>query len=148
MRALDGGEGLAEAVVLSLSDNGQQRRREQPARGGRTSHHQAGTASPGAAPGDTASPAPIGCSGPSSPSHLATTAVASELPITLVALRPMSRKVSMPMIISSPASGMPNWLKVEAITTNDARGTPATPFEVIINVASMANCCPSDMSIL
>jgi hypothetical protein len=49
------------------------------------------------------------------------------LPITLVALRPMSRKVSIPMIINSPASGMPNWLSVEAITTSEARGTPATP---------------------
>ena len=53
----------------------------------------------------------------------------------------------MPMIISSPASGMPNWLSVEAITTSEARGTPATPFEVIINVASIASWVPSDIGI-
>ena len=41
---------------------------------------------------------------------------------------------------------MPNWPSVEAITTSDARGTPATPFEVIIKVASIANCVPSDIS--
>ena len=52
----------------------------------------------------------------------------------------------MPMIISSPASGMLNWLSVAAITTSEARGTPATPFEVIIRVASMASCVPSDIS--
>ena len=69
------------------------------------------------------------------------------MPITLVALRPMSRKVSMPMIINSPASGMPNWLSVDAITTSEARGTPATPLEVIISVASMASCVPSDIGI-
>ena len=52
----------------------------------------------------------------------------------------------MPMIISSPASGMLNWPRVAAITTSEARGTPATPLEVIIRVASMANCVPSDIS--
>ena len=53
----------------------------------------------------------------------------------------------MPMIIKSPASGMPNWLKVEAITTSEARGTPATPLEVIISVASIASWVPSDIAI-
>ena len=43
----------------------------------------------------------------------------------------------MPMIISSPASGMLNWLSVAAITTSEARGTPAMPFEVIIRIASI-----------
>jgi len=52
----------------------------------------------------------------------------------------------MPMIINSPASGMLNWLKVAAITTSEARGTPATPLDVIIRVASMASCVPSDIS--
>ena len=73
-------------------------------------------------------------------------AVASELPITLVALRPMSRKVSMPMIMSRPASGMLNCESVAAITTSEARGTPATPLEVIISVASMASCVPIGIS--
>src|SRR3979490_2674392 len=77
-------------------------------------------ASPGTISPGTMSSGPSSCSAFSSPSHFATTDVASELPITLVALRPMSRKVSMPMIINSPASGMPNWLKVEAITTSEA----------------------------
>ena len=35
---------------------------------------------------------------------------------------------------------------VAAITTSEARGTPATPLEVIIRVASIASCVPSDMS--
>ena len=52
----------------------------------------------------------------------------------------------MPMIINRPASGMPNWLSVEAITTSEARGTPATPFEVIIRVASIASWVPSGIS--
>ena len=50
------------------------------------------------------------------------------------------------MIISRPASGMLNWLEVAAITTSEARGTPATPLEVTINIASMANCVPSVIS--
>src|SRR6185369_3978523 len=74
----------------------------------------AGTASPGTALDGTMSSGPSSCSAFNSPSHFATTAVASELPMTLVAERPMSRKVSMPMIINSPASGMPNCDSVEA----------------------------------
>jgi len=34
----------------------------------------------------------------------------------------------MPMIINRPASGMPNWLSVEAITTSEARGDPGNTF--------------------
>ncbi len=36
-----------------------------------------------------------------------------------------------------PASGMLNWDKVAVMTTRLARGTPATPFEVIIRVRSI-----------
>src|SRR5437660_4285138 len=86
--------------------------------------------------------------GRSSPSHLATTAVAIELPIALVAERPMSRKVSTPRISSSPASGMLNWLSVAAITTSEARGTPAIPLEVSIRISSIVICVPSDSSTL
>ena len=49
--------------------------------------------------------------GSSSPSHLATTALATALPTTLVAERPMSRKWSTARISSSPASGMSNKAK-------------------------------------
>ena len=52
----------------------------------------------------------------------------------------------MPRISSSPASGMPNCLSVARITTNDARGTPATPFEVSISTAAMASCLLIGMS--
>ena len=80
--------------------------------------------------------------GSSSPSHFATTAVAIELPTALVAERPMSRKVSTPRISSRPASGMLNWLSVAAITTSEARGTPAMPFEVSIRISSIVICVP------
>src|SRR6185295_13265200 len=72
-------------------------------------------------------------SGLSSPSHLATTAVAMELPTTLVALRPMSRNWSMPMMSSRPASGMLKVARVAAITTREARGTPAMPLLVTVS---------------
>src|SRR6185436_6029153 len=86
--------------------------------------------------------------GRSSPSHLATAAVAIELPTALVAERPMSRKVSTPRISSSPASGMLNCASVAAITTSDARGTPAMPFDVSIRMRSIVIWVPSDNSML
>src|SRR5262249_2277278 len=141
VRLLDVGQRRAEPDFLRRRRAGQEGQPQQQKRA-----HQARTGSPATWSGGTASSELISCSGASSPSHLATTEVASELPITLVALRPMSRKVSMPMIISSPASGMLNWLSVAAITTSEARGTPATPLEVIISVASMASCVPSAIS--
>jgi predicted S18 family serine protease len=60
----------------------------------------------------------------------------------------MSRKVSMPRSRSRPSSGRLNWLRVAAITTSEARGTPATPLLVSIRVSSMAICVsrPSWMS--
>ena len=39
---------------------------------------------------------------------------------------------------------MLNWFSVAAITTNDARGTPAMPLEVSIRISSMVICVPSD----
>src|SRR6185503_8409153 len=119
--ALDHGEGRVEAGVLRDGAARAQCRQQQHA-GSEQPAHQARTGSPG-------------------------TDVASVPPVTLGALRPMSRKVSMPMIISSPASGIMNWLSVAAMTTSEARGTPATPLEVTIRVASMANCVPSVISI-
>ncbi|MNG37014.1 hypothetical protein D3C84_1242350 [compost metagenome] len=71
---------------------------------------------------------------------MATTAVAMELPTALVAERPMSRKVSTPRISSRPASGMSKWFSVAAITTREARGTPAMPLEVSIRISSMVIC--------
>lgn len=46
------------------------------------------------------------------------------------------------MMSSSPASGMLKVESVAAITTSDARGTPAMPFEVSINSSSIVICCP------
>ena len=43
----------------------------------------------------------------------------------------------MPRMRSSPASGIENWFSVAAITTSDARGTPAMPFEVSIRISSI-----------
>ena len=81
-----------------------------------------------------------------SPSHLATAAVASVLPITLVAERPMSRNWSMPMIRSRPASGMSKLASVAAITTSEARGTPAMPLLVSISSSSIVICWPNESS--
>src|SRR5262249_10223830 len=80
----------------------------------------------------------------SSPSHFATTAVASELPITLVAERPMSRNWSMPIMSSSPASGMLKLDRVAAMTTSEARGTPAMPLLVSISSSNMVTCCVTE----
>ncbi|MCY1439311.1 hypothetical protein D9M71_555440 [compost metagenome] len=44
----------------------------------------------------------------------------------------------MPRMSSKPASGMSNCTNVAAITTSDARGTPASPLEVNINVSSIS----------
>ena len=52
----------------------------------------------------------------------------------------------MPRISSSPDAGMPNCLSVARITTSEARGTPATPFEVSISTAAMASCVLHGMS--
>ena len=57
------------------------------------------------------------------------------LPMTLVAERAMSRKWSIASSSSRPASGMSNWFSVAAITTSDARGTPAMPLEVSISTS-------------
>ena len=68
------------------------------------------------------------------------------LPTTLVAERPMSRKWSTPRIRSSPASGMSNIDSVPAMTTSEARGTPAMPFDVTMRTSSIVTCCPIDRS--
>jgi hypothetical protein len=68
--------------------------------------------------------------------------------MTLVAERPMSRNWSMPMIKSRPASGMPKLTSVAAITTSDARGTPAMPLLVSISSSSMVICSPTESWIL
>ena len=54
----------------------------------------------------------------------------------------------MPMISSNPASGMLNVASVAAITTSDARGTPAMPLLVTINISSIVICCIKSSSIL
>ncbi|MNR69013.1 hypothetical protein D3C85_1939440 [compost metagenome] len=58
----------------------------------------------------------------------------------------MSRKWSTPKSSSRPASGMLNCDRVAAITTSDARGTPAIPLEVTISTSSMVISCDSDRS--
>ena len=54
----------------------------------------------------------------------------------------------MPMIRSSPASGMLKVESVAAMTTSEARGTPAMPLLVTISSSSMVACCPSERSML
>ena len=38
---------------------------------------------------------------------------------------------------------MLNWFSVAAITTSEARGTPAMPLEVSIRISSIVICVPS-----
>ncbi|MNY42669.1 hypothetical protein D3C86_1775820 [compost metagenome] len=70
------------------------------------------------------------------------------LPTTFVAVLPMSKNWSMPMISNSPASGIWNIERVAATTTNDALATPAMPLLVTIKTSSMVNCCVIESSIL
>ena len=53
----------------------------------------------------------------------------------------------MPMISNRPASGMLNVASVAAMTTSDARGTPAMPLLVTIRISSIVICCPRSSSI-
>jgi hypothetical protein len=59
------------------------------------------------------------------------------LPTTLVALRPISRRGSIPSSNAKPASGILNVAKVPAITTKEALGTPAMPLLVSISTSNM-----------
>ena len=54
----------------------------------------------------------------------------------------------MPMISSRPASGMLKVASVAAMTTSEARGTPAMPLLVTISSSSIVICCPSGSSML
>src|SRR4028118_2376789 len=72
-----------------------------------------------------------GSIGSSSPSHLATTTLATALPTTLVAERPMSRKWSTARISSKPASGMLNCASAAGSTTRLAGGPPAPPAALV-----------------
>jgi hypothetical protein len=54
----------------------------------------------------------------------------------------------MPMISSNPASGMLKLASVAAMTTSEARGTPAMPLLVSISSRSMVICCPNGSSML
>src|SRR5437667_10139502 len=83
-----------------------------------------------------------------SPSQRPTTAVARQLPITFTHVRPISINSSTPNMTATPIGPSPdgtNELSARSRMTNDARGTPATPFDVSINVNIIVICCPSDM---
>src|SRR5215467_15619398 len=93
---------------------------------------------------------PNTCARPSSksPSQRATTTVARQLPITFTHVRPMSINSSTPKIIATPIGPSPegtNEFNTASKITSDARGTPATPLELTINVSMIVNCCPKDM---
>lgn len=83
----------------------------------------------------------------SMPSHFATAAVAIELPTILVPERPMSRNWSTASRRRSPSAGRLNAVSVAAMTTSEARGTAAIPFDVIIRNSSMVICCTAVSSI-
>src|SRR5579871_240949 len=83
-----------------------------------------------------------GVSVPSSPSHRATTALARQLPRTLVAVRAMSMNWSMPRISRTGHAGRWKESSVPRRITRTARGTPATPLLVSISVKTMTSCWP------
>ena len=71
-----------------------------------------------------------------SPVHLATTTVATPLPIRLVSARASDMKRSMPRISASPATGTwPTAESVAASTMKPLPVTPAAPFEVSSSTA-------------
>ena len=72
------------------------------------------------------------------------TTVARQLPITLIAVRAMSINSSTPRIRITPSTGSANDASVPSRITSEARGTPATPFDVSISVSSMTICCVHD----
>src|SRR5262249_48822299 len=74
-------------------------------------------------------------------SHRAITTVARQLPTTLTAVRAMSMSSSTPRMTITPSTGRLNEASVPRRMTSDARGTPATPFEVSISVSSITICC-------
>src|SRR5207248_11455889 len=76
------------------------------------------------------------------------TTVARQFPITLTQVRPMSISSSTPKMTATPIGPSPagtNVLSVANRITSDARGTPATPLEVSINVSIIVICWPNDM---
>src|SRR5260221_6456919 len=77
----------------------------------------------------------------SSPVHLATTSVATPLPITLVSALASDMKRSMPSISVRPATGsVPTLDRVAASTMNPLPVTPAAPFDVSNSTASKVSC--------
>src|SRR5436305_296306 len=71
------------------------------------------------------------------------TTVARQFPITLTQVRPMSISSSTPKMTATPIGPSPagtNVLSVANRITSDARGTPATPLEVSINVSIIVIC--------
>src|SRR5258708_24205822 len=85
----------------------------------------------------------------SSPVHLATTSVATPLPITLVSALASDMKRSMPSISVRPATGnVPTLDKVAANTMKPLPVTPAAPFDVSISTASKVSCWKKDIGVL
>src|ERR1039457_2536020 len=90
----------------------------------------------------------VGGTAPSSPtsypSHLATTALARQLPSTLVDVRAMSISASTPSRTAAPSMGRWKVVSVPARITSAARGTPATPLLVSMRVSIISSCWPNE----
>ena len=67
-----------------------------------------------------------------------------QLPITFMAVRPMSISVSMPRSISTAAAGIWKLLATAIRITSVARGTPAMPLLVSMSVARSTICCMTE----
>src|SRR5258708_5882484 len=77
-----------------------------------------------------------------SPSQRATTTLARQLPRTLTEVRAISSSASTPRMRKAPATGSLNDSSAATSTTNDARGTAATPFEVSMRISIIVICWP------
>ena len=81
--------------------------------------------------------------------HLATTSVATLLPIKLVSARASDIKRSMPRINARPATGtVPTAESVAAKTMKPLPVTPAAPLEVSNKIANSVICCVRSIGVL
>ena len=74
------------------------------------------------------------------------TAVAMLLPITFVAVRPMSRIWSIASTSTTPEGGRWNIGATAATTTTEPRATPAMPLLLTMRTSNIRICVPSGMS--
>ena len=65
--------------------------------------------------------------------------VTTASPVMLIAVRPMSRMRSMPMIMATPSAGRPTLLKTIASMIVPTPGTPAVPIDAVTAVTTVVS---------